>query len=216
MGLVQHLSLLRLMVRPKFFAASEKRLTMCCKAFFVWARRAQSLANSSSVMSSSMVFVCARRRRRSNRLPSVRKSDVDAVWQVLFCFTEHDAEEDGEQCGGQNASLLDAVRDGIAVRQRPIVLHLTLLAFMELAENGEIFGGTNKARQDFLQSITADERRLQLWEKSLDMVVFHPEKTLLPPDHKEEKHSTVSRSYTTRLWQWSPQPNTWESPSAKI
>ena len=35
--------------------------------------------------------------------------DVDAVWQVLFCLTEHDAEEDGEQCGGQNASLLDAV-----------------------------------------------------------------------------------------------------------
>ena len=35
--------------------------------------------------------------------------DVDVVWQVLFCLTEHDAEEDGEQCGGQNASLLDAV-----------------------------------------------------------------------------------------------------------
>ena len=25
------------------------------------------------------------------------KTDVDAVWQVLFCLTEHDAEEDGEQ-----------------------------------------------------------------------------------------------------------------------
>ena len=24
------------------------------------------------------------------------KMDVDAVWQVLFCLTEHDAEEDGE------------------------------------------------------------------------------------------------------------------------
>ena len=53
--------LFRLMVRPKFLAASEKRLTMCCKAFSVWARRAQSSANSSSVMSSSMVFVRARR-----------------------------------------------------------------------------------------------------------------------------------------------------------
>ena len=30
--------------------------------------------------------------------------DVDTVWQVLFCLTEHNAEEDGEQCGGQNAS----------------------------------------------------------------------------------------------------------------
>ena len=35
------------------------------------------------------------------------ETDVDAVWQVLFCLTKHDAEEDGEQCGGQNASLLD-------------------------------------------------------------------------------------------------------------
>ena len=36
---------------------------------------------------------------------------VNAVWQVLFCLTEH-AEEDGEQCGGQDASLLDATGDG--------------------------------------------------------------------------------------------------------
>ena len=50
----------RLMVRLKFLAASEKRLTMCCKASSVWARRAQLSANSSSVMSSSMVFVRAR------------------------------------------------------------------------------------------------------------------------------------------------------------
>ena len=84
------------------------------------------------------------------------ETDVDAVWQVLFCLTEHDAGEDGEHCGGQNASLLDAVGDGEAVRQRPTVLHLTLLTVMELAENGEKFGGTAKARQDFPQSITAD------------------------------------------------------------
>ena len=25
---------------------------------------------------------------------------VDAIWQVLFCLTEHNGEEDGEQCGG--------------------------------------------------------------------------------------------------------------------
>ena len=37
------------------------------------------------------------------------ETDVDAVWQVVFCLTEHDAEEDGKQCGGQNASMLDAV-----------------------------------------------------------------------------------------------------------
>ena len=78
------------------------------------------------------------------------------IWQVLFCLTEHDAEEDGEQCGGQNGSLLDAIGDGEAARQRPIVLHLTVLTFMELAEDVVKFGGTAEARQDFPQSITVD------------------------------------------------------------
>ena len=47
--------------------------------------------------------------------------------------------------GGQNASLLNAVGDGEAVRQRPIVLHLTSLTFMELMEDDEKFWGTAKA-----------------------------------------------------------------------
>ena len=37
------------------------------------------------------------------------KTDVDVVWQVLFCLMEHDAEEDGEQSRDQNESLIDAV-----------------------------------------------------------------------------------------------------------
>ena len=45
------------------------------------------------------------------------ETDVDVVWQVLFCLTKHDAEEDGEQCGGQYAPLLDAVGDEKAARQ---------------------------------------------------------------------------------------------------
>ena len=85
------------------------------------------------------------------------ETDVDAIWQVLFCLTEHDADGDGEQCGGQNAFLLDAVREGEAARQRPILLHLTLLADLHGAGGGdEKFWGTAKARQDFPQSITAD------------------------------------------------------------
>ena len=44
------------------------------------------------------------------------ETDVDAVWQVLFCVMEHNAEEDGEQCVGQNASLLDTVGDGEAAQ----------------------------------------------------------------------------------------------------
>ena len=37
--------------------------------------------------------------------------DVQVVWQVLFCLTEHDAEEDGEKGWGQDAPLLDVVGD---------------------------------------------------------------------------------------------------------
>ena len=57
------------------------------------------------------------------------ETDLDTVLQALFCLTEHDTDA-GEQCGGQNASLLDAVGDGEAARQKPIVLHLTLLTLM--------------------------------------------------------------------------------------
>ena len=81
------------------------------------------------------------------------KTDVDAVWQVLFCLTEHDAEENEVQCGGWNASLLDAVGDGEFARKRPIVLHLTLLTFMQLAEEGERSGGhPRRARIFYSQS----------------------------------------------------------------
>ena len=51
-----------------------------------------------------------------------------------FCLTEHNAEEDG-----QDTPLLDAVGDGEAAQQRPIVLHLTLLTFMELVDDGKKF-----------------------------------------------------------------------------
>ena len=138
--------LFRLMVRPKFLAALEKRLTMCCRASSVWARRAQSSANSSSVMSSSIGFRACEETPKVEETAVCSETDVDDVWQVLFCLTEHDGEEDGEQCVGQKASLLDSVGDGEGARQRPIVLHLTLLAFMELAEDGEKFGETAKAR----------------------------------------------------------------------
>ena len=84
-------------------------------------------------------------------------------------FSLSHTNEYGEQCGGQDASLLDAVGDGEAARQRPTVLHLTLLTFMELAEDGEKFGGTAKARQDFPQSITADsiKGRGQVYENCI-------------------------------------------------
>ena len=44
------------------------------------------------------------------------ETDVDAIWQILFCLMEHDAEECEEQCWVQNASLLDTTGDGEVVR----------------------------------------------------------------------------------------------------
>ena len=77
------------------------------------------------------------------------ETDVDSVWHVFFCLTEHGVEEDGELCGGQNASLLCAVGDGVAARQRPNVFHLTLVTFMKLAEDGEKFWGDNQDAPGF-------------------------------------------------------------------
>ena len=51
-----------------------------------------------------MILVCARRRRKFG-------NGCSAIWQVFVFLTEHDAEEDGEQGGGQVASLLDAFGD---------------------------------------------------------------------------------------------------------
>ena len=62
---------------------------------------------------------------------------------------------------GQKATLLDAVGDEETARQRPIVLHLTFLTFMELAEDGEKVGGTAKVCQDFLRSIIADSIKVR-------------------------------------------------------
>ena len=47
------------------------------------------------------------------------------------------------------ASLLDAVGGGEAARQRPIVLHLTLMTFMELEEDGEKFAGDSQGEPGF-------------------------------------------------------------------
>ena len=48
------------------------------------------------------------------------ETDVGALWQVLVCLTEHDAEEDGKQCGGQKTPLLDAGEMGKLPNRHPL------------------------------------------------------------------------------------------------
>ena len=128
---------------------------------------------------------------------------VDAVWQVLFCLKAHDAEEDREQCGGQSASLLDVFGDGEAARQRPIVLHLTLLSFIQLAEDGEQFEGTANARQDFPQSITADSIKGlgQVYESCMQTCVLFSAFLLYLPQHAGHVYGpSVGPEPTLAFW----------------
>ena len=101
---------LRLKVRLKFFAASEKVLTMCCRASSVWARRAQSSANSSSVMSFSMVFVCTRKCRRSKR------TDVRKRMQIPY----------GRSSFASRIMMLKKLENNVGARMHPCVTPLEM------------------------------------------------------------------------------------------
>ena len=92
---------------------------------------------------------------------------------------------------GQKATLLDAVGDGETARQRPIVLHLALLTFTQLVEDGEKLGGTAKARQDFPQSIKADSiKRLgQEYESCIQTNVLLSAFLLYLPQHVDHVYS---------------------------
>ena len=113
-----------------------------------------------------------------------------------------DAEEDGEQCGGQNASLPDAVGDGKAARQRRIGLHLTLLTFMELAEDVEKFRGTAKESQDFPQSITDSMKGLgQVYERYIYAHVLFSAFLRYLPQHEDYVYGpSVGPKPTLAFW----------------
>ena len=59
-----------------------------------------------SASNSQLAFPIDERQMSRSETPKVEETavcsetDVDDVWQVLFCLTEHDAEENGEQYWG--------------------------------------------------------------------------------------------------------------------
>ena len=121
-GLVQHFGLLQADGEAKVLGCIREAGAMCSRASSVRVAVVSKQQLSDELLDGFRAF---------EETPKVAETavcsetDAGAVWQVVFCLTEHDA-EDGEQCGGQNAPLLDAVRDGEAARQRPIMFHLTL------------------------------------------------------------------------------------------
>ena len=71
----------------------------------------------------------------------------------------------GRSSFASRSMMLKKMENNMGARMHPcltplemgtIVLHLTLLTFMELAEDSEKFRGTADGRQDFPRSITAD------------------------------------------------------------
>ena len=71
------------------------------------------------------------------------------------------------------------------------MLHLTLLTFMELAEDGEKFWWPAKALQDFPQSITADsvEGLGQVYESCIQTHVPFSAVLLYLPQHEDHVRS---------------------------
>ena len=67
------------------------------------------------------------------------------------------------------------------------MLHLTLLTFKELAEDGEKFLGTAKVHQDFPQSITADSIKGlgQVYESYIETHVLFSAVLLYLPQHED-------------------------------
>ena len=84
------------------------------------------------------------------------ETDVDAVWQVLFCLKNMMLKKVENNVWARTHSCLTPSEKGKLPDRDTIVFHLTLLTFMELAEVGEKFWGIAKANQDFPQCITAD------------------------------------------------------------
>ena len=107
----------RMMVKPKILAALEKAVNeVLCSFLRVGEKGAVVSKQQLSDEFLNGLHAC-------EETPKVQhaaicsETDVDAVLQVLHCLTVYDAEEDGEQCGGQDASLPDAVENGEAARQ---------------------------------------------------------------------------------------------------
>ena len=103
--LVQQLSLLQADGEDKFLAASKKQFTMCCRASSMKARR---VVVSKQQLGDEFLNGChaCKVTLKVEHTAIYSATDVDVIWQDLFCLTEHDAEEDGGQCGGPDTSFM--------------------------------------------------------------------------------------------------------------
>ena len=69
--------------------------------------------------------------------PIGSEPDVDAFSQLFLGLFQHHTKEDGEECGHQHAALFHTISNFEGVGEIPTVCDLTLLAFLELLDDGE-------------------------------------------------------------------------------
>lgn len=74
---------------------------------------------------------------RYSTLVSAAFPDVDTFSQFFLSLSQHHAEEDGKECRRQHAALFHAVSNEEGVRKAAAMFDWTLLAFMELLNDGE-------------------------------------------------------------------------------
>ena len=94
----------------------------------------ESSAKSSTRISSSVVLVWAMEIEDTS---IGSEPDVDTFAQFFLSLSQHHAEEDGIECRRQHAALFHAVSNEEGVRKAAAMFDWTLLAFMELLNDGE-------------------------------------------------------------------------------
>lgn len=75
--------------------------------------------------------------------------DVDAFGKFFLNHSQQHVEGDGKECRCQYAALFHAVSNGEGVRKVAAIFDLTLLAFMELLNDGRNFGGQTRLSRIF-------------------------------------------------------------------
>ena len=113
-GLVQHLSLLQADVEAEILGCIREAVDAVLSGFLRVGEKGAVVSKQQLSDEFLDGFRACEETPEVEETAVCSETDVDVVWQVLFCLMERDVEEDGEQCGGQDASLLDAVGDGEA------------------------------------------------------------------------------------------------------
>ena len=99
-GLVQHLSLLQADSEAKVFGCIREAVDDVLQGLLCVGQKG-TVFNKQQLSGEFLDgFRACEETPKVEETAVCSETGVDVVWQVIFCLTEHDAEEDGEQYGG--------------------------------------------------------------------------------------------------------------------